>query len=108
MQTGSSGTLVGWKSIQTTCTSLNGTEWRDGGYGLWYWFGLVQRWSGENRLLHHHYNMMGVVCLCSDIGLVWYSAGVGRTGCYITIHAMLQQILARGDVDIFSYLQHIR
>lgn len=37
-----------------------------------------------------------------------FSAGVGRTGCYIAIHAMLQQIISRGDVDVFSYLQHIR
>ncbi len=31
MQTGSSGTLIGWKSGQT----LHGTEWRERGYGLW-------------------------------------------------------------------------
>ena len=37
-----------------------------------------------------------------------FSAGVGRTGCYIVIHAMLQQIISRGDLDVFSYLQHIR
>ncbi len=33
MQTGFSGTLIGWKSGQTTY-SLYGTEWRERGYGL--------------------------------------------------------------------------
>jgi hypothetical protein len=31
MQTGSSETLIGWKSGKTTY----GTEWRERGYGLW-------------------------------------------------------------------------
>ena len=33
---------------------------------------------------------------------------MGRTGSYIVIHAMLQQIISRADLDNFSYLQHIR
>ncbi len=33
LRTGSSGTLIGWKSGQTLL-SLHGTEWRDRGYGL--------------------------------------------------------------------------
>jgi hypothetical protein len=47
------------------------------------WFGTALEW-GE-PVLHHHYNMLHVFCLCSDISLVWYSAGVGRTGCYTII-----------------------
>jgi hypothetical protein len=33
VQTGSSETLIGWKSGKPVM-SLNGTEWRDRGYGL--------------------------------------------------------------------------
>jgi hypothetical protein len=36
MQTGSSETLIGWKSGKTTYMSLYGTDWRERGYGLWH------------------------------------------------------------------------
>ncbi len=61
MQTGSSGTLIGWKSGPTTYVPL----W-DQMEGAWLW-------------------TLGGFCLGSDIGLVWYSAGVGRTSYYTII-----------------------
>lgn len=46
------------------------------------------------------------VCLCC--GSVFSSAGVGRTGTFIVIDAMLDMMAAERKVDVFGFVTRIR
>jgi hypothetical protein len=64
MQTGSFGTLIGWKSGQNTYVLL-GTEWKERGYGLSTLNGIVDRRWGVLEVNHgttlvlNNWNILG-------------------------------------------------
>ena len=53
--------------------------------------------------------VVDVICtLCFIVGLLLHSAGVGRTGSFIAIDAMMQRLKEEDDLDIYNFVTQMR
>ena len=54
--------------------------------------------------LHTHYN---IICF-SDVCFPPSSAGVGRTGTFIAVDAMMQRLKEKDDLNIYNFVTQMR
>ena len=48
------------------------------------------------------------VHIIHDVGLLLHSAGVGRTGTFIAIDAMMRRLKEEDDLDIYDFVTQMR
>ena len=47
-------------------------------------------------------------CACVCVFILPFSAGVGRTGTFITLDAMMERLKERDDLNIFEFVNEMR
>ena len=47
-------------------------------------------------------------CVCLCVFISPFSAGVGRTGTFITLDAMMERLKERDDLNIFEFVNEMR
>ena len=57
--------------------------------------------SSINAFFIDDNKVIEMICIC-------HSAGVGRTGTFIALDAMLDRMSGQGDVDVFNFIAAMR
>ena len=52
--------------------------------------------------------VLRVLMVCKFLSWLLHSAGVGRTGIFITLDAMMERLKQRDDLNIFEFVNEMR
>ena len=52
--------------------------------------------------------VLGILMVCKLLSWLLHSAGVGRTGIFITLDAMMERLKERYDLNIFEFVNEMR